>query len=385
MKSINEKLPDVGTTIFSVMSALAQEHKAINLSQGFPDYPIDSALMQAVVDAMQNGYNQYAPMPGMPALRSVLANKINRCYDVIIDSDTQVTITPGATYAIYMSLATILEPDDEVIILEPAYDSYIPNVKMLGAIPVCIALESPHYSINWQAVSKAISIRTKAIIINTPHNPTGYVWTKEDMDTLRDLVLKHDLYIVSDEVYEHITFDDHEHRSILLYPELLERSFVNFSFGKVFHATGWKLGYTISSPSLMKAYRKLHQFVGFSCNTPMQVALASYLESTASYEALPQFFQHKRDLFLELFSELPFTIHQAAGGSYFQIMSYERISSLPDKEFVVWLTKQYGVAAIPLSSFNHDGKDDRMIRFCFAKQDNTLMEAATRLKSLPCF
>ncbi len=376
------KLPNIGTTIFTVMSALAKEYNAINLSQGFPDYSISSVLIDEVNQAMRNGFNQYAPMAGLPELREILAKKIQALYQTRLNPETEITITPGGTYAIYAALTTILQPKDEVIVLEPAYDSYIPNIITNGAIPVCIPLKYPDYSIDWNAVEKAITIHTKAIIVNTPHNPTGYVWTVEDILHLDRIANHYDLIVISDEVYEHITLDGRVHESILKYPSLLKRSFVIFSFGKVFHTTGWKMGYCVAPTDLSAEFRKIHQFLCFTCNTPMQVGLAKFLELENEYLELPTFFQQKRDLFLELIQDLPFTLHQKSQGSYFQMLGYDQISDLPDKEFATWLTKEYGVASIPVSAFNHNGKDDKLIRFCFAKKGETLIAAAEKLKRL---
>jgi len=376
------KLPNVGTTIFTVMSALAKEHQAINLSQGFPDFPISSTLIEYVHEAMQNGYNQYAPMTGIPELRNVLTRKINTLYGCEIDAETEITITPGGTYGIYTALTAILQLGDEVIVLEPAYDSYVHNILTNGAIPICVSLKYPDYSVDWDAVQQAITSKTKAIIINTPHNPTGYVWSSEDMHILESLTNDTNIYIISDEVYEHITFDGKKHESVLRYPALKQRSFVIYSFGKVFHTTGWKMGYCVAPPQIMQEFRKIHQFLCFTCNTPMQVGMAKFLEHENEYLQLPSFFQAKRDLFLNLLSDLPFTIYQKTQGSYFQMVGYDQISTLPDKEFAIWLTKAFGVASIPISAFNQNGKDDKLIRFCFAKKDETLQLATERLRKL---
>jgi methionine aminotransferase len=376
------KLPNVGTTIFTVMSALAKEYQAINLSQGFPDFPISITLINYVHEAMMQGHNQYAPMVGIPELRDVLKRKMETLYGCEINAETEITITPGGTYGIYTALTAILLPGDEVIVLEPAYDSYVPNILTNGAIPICVPLKYPDYSVDWDAVQHAITPKTKAIIINTPHNPTGYVWTSNDMKVLESLTNNTDIYIISDEVYEHITFDDKTHESVLRYPALMQRSFVIYSFGKVFHSTGWKMGYCVAPKAMMAEFRKIHQFLCFTCNTPMQVGLAKFLEHENEYLQLPSFFQAKRDLFLDLLSDLPFTIHQKTQGSYFQMVGYDQISALPDKEFAVWLTKEIGVASIPISAFNQNGKDDRLIRFCFAKKDETLHLAAERLQKL---
>jgi methionine aminotransferase len=376
------KLPNVGTTIFTVMSALAKEHQAINLSQGFPDFPVSAKLIDYVFEAMQKGHNQYAPMIGVPELRDVLTRKMKTLYGCEIDAETELTITPGGTYGIYTALTAILHPGDEVIVLEPAYDSYVPNILTNGAVPICVPLKYPDYCVDWDAVRNTITPKTKAIIINTPHNPTGYVWTPNDMKVLESLTNNTDIYIISDEVYEHITFDDKIHESVLRYPALMQRSFVIYSFGKVFHSTGWKMGYCVAPKAMMAEFRKIHQFLCFTCNTPMQVGLAKFLEHENEYLQLPSFFQAKRDLFLDLLSDLPFTIHQKTQGSYFQMVGYDQISALPDKEFAVWLTKEIGVASIPISAFNQNGKDDKLIRFCFAKKDETLHLAAERLQKL---
>ena len=379
---MNSKLPNIGTNIFSVMSALAKEHQAINLSQGFPDYPISNELMDSVTQAMKDGFNQYAPMIGLPELRNALASKIQKLYQANINPDTEITITPGGTYSIYTSLTTILEAGDEVIVLEPAYDSYIPNIETNGAKAICIPLLYPTYCVDWERVKSNINEKTKAIVINTPHNPTGYVWTKADMLQLDSLTKDTAIYIISDEVYEHITLDGRQHESVLKYPSLYKRSFVTFSFGKVFHTTGWKMGYCVAPENLMKEFRKIHQFICFTCNTPMQVALAKILANENEYLSLPTFFQKKRDLFLENLKDLPFTIHEKAPGSYFQLASYEKINDMGDKDFAIWLTKEIGVAVIPVSAFYHNGKDDKLIRFCFAKKDETLLEAIEKMRKL---
>jgi methionine transaminase len=379
---MQSKLPNIGTNIFTQMSNLAREHNAINLAQGFPDFPISNLLIENVAEAMKDGNNQYAPMIGIFELRQAIATKVKHLYSTQLNADTEITITPGGTYAIYTALTTMLRIDDEVIVLEPAYDSYIPNIESNGAKAICIPLKYPDYSVDWDLVKSSISTKTKAIVINTPHNPTGYIWTANDMASLNEIVRDTNIYIISDEVYEHIIFDGEQHESILKYPSLLERSFVIFSFGKTFHATGWKIGYCIAPPMLMNEFRKMHQFLCFSCNTPVQVGLAKFLSNENEYKNLSSFFEAKRNLFLELMVDLPFTIHQKAKGSYFQLASYERISNLPDKEFAIWLTKNYGVATIPVSAFNHDGNDDKLIRFCFGKKDETIRNAVERLKQI---
>lgn len=379
---IQPKFPSSGTTIFSVMSALANEHKAINLSQGFPDFPIDEKLADLVAAAIQQGHNQYAPMPGLLSLRQAVASKIGHFQKTTIDPDNEITITPGATYGIYTALTTILQPGDEVMVLEPAYDSYIPNIYSNGATPVPVPLDSNDFSVDWDKIRDAVTPRTKAIIINNPHNPCGSIWTKEDFQHLITLVQQHGLYVISDEVYEHLVFDGKEHLSVLRFPELKERSFVICSFGKTFHNTGWKIGYCVAPPALMQPFRLLHQYLAFSVNTPMQHALAAYLQDFDHLIAAGRLLQGKRDFFLQQMKDTPFIPLQPAQGSYFQLMSYENISDLPDKEFAAWLTREYGVATIPLSSFYTTPPDSRLVRFCFAKKEETLLAAAERLKIL---
>jgi len=376
--AIASKLPEVGTTIFTVMSSLAAELGAVNLGQGFPDFPMSNELVSLVDQAMRDGFNQYAHMNGLASLREVLAEKIAGLYGTSVNPDTQITITPGGTYAIYTALTTILRPGDEVIVFEPAYDSYIPNVVVNGAIPVRIDLRFPDYRIDWSAVRSRITPRTRLIMLNTPHNPTGAILRPEDMDELRKIVKDTDIFIHSDEVYEHLVFDGLPHTSILRHPDLLERSFVSFSFGKVYHCTGWKLGYSVSSPSLMKEFRKVHQFNCFSCHTPSQVGLAKYLTDKQTYLSLGAFLQQKRDFFARLMTATRFT-PLPSYGSYFQLYKFDRISDEPDTAFAIRITKEYGVATIPVSVFYTAGKDDRVVRFCFAKKEETLEKAAERL------
>ena len=379
--NIQSKLPDVGTTIFTVMSALATEHKAVNLGQGFPDYLMSGELIALVNEAMKNGFNQYAPMQGHLPLREVLAEKIQSLYKTAVSPDSQITITPGGTYAIYTALTTILQPGDEVIIFEPAYDSYIPNVEINGAVPVFVELEFPEYKIDWNEVRQKITAKTKAILINSPHNPTGAVLSKQDIGELRSIVAGTNIFIVSDEVYEHLIFDNIPHESILRYPDLLERCFVCFSFGKVYHCTGWKLGYCISSPELMKEFRKVHQFNCFSCHTPMQVALSKFLSNRDSYLSLSSFMQGKRDHFIQLMGQTKFDLLNSRG-SYFICAKYDRISDEGDKDLAVRLTKEYGVATIPVSAFYKSATDHKVLRFCFAKKNETLEAAVNRLVNI---
>ncbi len=376
--SIVSKLPRVGTTIFTVMSSLATELGAVNLGQGFPDYPMNEELIALVSEAMKSGFNQYAHMNGLPALCAVLAEKFHDLYGTSVDPRSQITITPGGTYAIYTALTTILRPGDEVIVFEPAYDSYIPNIEINGAIPVRIDLRFPDYQVDWPEVRRRITPKTRAIMINSPHNPTGSVLSAADMEELRAIVRDTEIFIISDEVYEHLIFDDIPHQSILRYPDLLERSFVSFSFGKVYHCTGWKLGYSVSSPDLMNEFRKVHQFNCFSCHTPSQVALSKFLTNKESYLSLGTFMQKKRDFFHDRMLASRFT-PLPSRGSYFQLYKYDRISDESDKDLAIRITKEYGVATIPVSAFYQSGKDDKVIRFCFAKKEETLEKAAERL------
>jgi methionine transaminase len=379
--SVVSKLPQVGTTIFTVMSSLATELGAVNLGQGFPDFPMSAELVALVDVAMRDGFNQYAHMNGLASLREVLAEKIAGLYGTTVNPDTQITITPGGTYAIYTALTTVLRPGDEVIVFEPAYDSYIPNIEINGAIPVRIDLRFPDYRIDWDDVRGKVGPRTRMILLNSPHNPTGAILRPEDIRELRSIVEGTEILIHSDEVYEHLIFDNIPHTSILRYPDLLERSFVSFSFGKVYHCTGWKLGYSVSAPALMQEFRKVHQFNCFSCHTPSQVALAKYLQDKQTYLSLGAFLQRKRDYFGQLMAATKFT-PLPSYGSYFQLYRYDRISDESDKDFAIRITKEYKVASIPVSAFYRSGKDDRVVRFCFAKKEETLEKAAERLMKI---
>ncbi len=379
--TIHSKLPHVGTTIFTVMSVLANEHKAINLGQGFPDYNMSEELIALVNKAMTSGYNQYVHMNGLPVLRERLAEKIADLYSTVIDPDTELTITPGGTYAIYTALTTILQPGDEVIVFEPAYDSYIPNIEINGAVPVLIPLVYPGYKIDWELVKEKITPKTKLIMLNTPHNPTGAVLDGDDILQLQNIVKGTGIFILSDEVYEHLIFDGKKHESMLRYPDLYERSFVCFSFGKVYHCTGWKLGYCVAPPALMKEFRKVHQFNCFTCNTPVQVALAEFLQQKEQYLQLGGFLQQKRDYLKTLMEQTKFTALPSYG-SYFQLYSYSNITDESEKDFAVRLVKEYGVATIPTSAFYKNGEDNRVLRFCFSKKESTLEEAANRLMKL---
>ena len=375
---IQSKLPNVGTTIFTVMSGLANQYNAINLGQGFPDYQMNEELLNKVNEVMQKGWNQYVPMQGYMPLRESIAEKVEYLYQTTINPDTQITITPGGTYAIYTALTTILQPGDEVIIFEPGYDSYIPNAEINGAVPVLIDLKFPEYKIDWAEVRSKISSKTKVIMLNSPHNPTGSVLRQEDMDQLIRIVKDTTIFIVSDEVYEHLIFDNIPHQSILRYPELLERSFVCFSFGKTYNCTGWKLGYCISSPQSMVEFRKVHQFNCFCCHTPSQVALADFLKNKDAFLSLSGIMQEKRDHFIELMKQTKFSLSNSSG-SYFICAKYDRISDEGDRDFATRITKEFGVATIPVSVFYKKGTDNKVIRFCFSKKKETLETAVERL------
>lgn len=379
--TIISKLPHVGTTIFTVMSTLANEYNAINLGQGFPDYQMNEELMNLVAEVMQKGYNQYVPMQGYMPLRESLSEKVAFLYNTGINPDTQITISPGGTYAIYTAFTTILQPGDEVIVFEPAYDSYIPNIEINGAVAVRVNLMFPGYSINWEEVKEKITARTKAIIINSPHNPTGAVLKEEDIKQLQSIVAGTNIFIISDEVYEHLIFDGIQHQSILRYPDLMERSFVCFSFGKVYNCTGWKLGYCIAAPALMKEFRKVHQFNCFCCHTPSQVALATFLKNKEAYLLLAAAMQQKRDYFVTLMKDTKFEL-LTSHGSYFIGATYNRISNENDKDFSIRITKQYGVATIPVSAFYKEGTDNKVVRFCFSKKEETLEQAVERLRKI---
>ncbi len=380
MLTLPPKHSAADTTIFTVMSGLAQQHSAINLSQGFPDFQVDPALAVHLHEAAAAGHNQYAPMAGLPLLREAIAAGLSGRYGITVDPDAEVTVTPGATYAVYTALTAVLSPGDEVIILEPAYDSYIPNIEMNGARVVPVSLRPPEFTVDWEAVKDAISPRTRAIIVNTPHNPTGAIWQSEDWNTLADLVRDTDIIVISDEVYEQLVYDGQRHCSVLQHPELRERSFALYSFGKVYHNTGWKIGYCVAPPAFTKAFRRIHQFLAFSVHTPAQMALARYLSQQPP--PVHAMMQQKRDYFLDMIRTLPFTIYSPSAGSYFQIAGYERISSLPDTEFAQWLTITCGVATIPVSAFYKNRKDDRLIRFCFAKKDETLSAAIRQMQGV---
>ena len=378
---MQSKLPHIGTSIFTVMSQLAVKHNAINLGQGFPDFPMSEALIDCVTEAMKAGGNQYAHANGVPLLRERLSEKINTLYGTTINAETEITVTPGGTYAIFSAFSTIIQPGDEVIIFEPAYDSYIPNITFNGGVVVPIALTYPNYSIPWDTLKAAITKKTKAILMNTPHNPTGMVMTKEDILQLQEIVVSNNLYLISDEVYEHLIYDDKKHESVIKYPELFARSFVCFSFGKTYHCTGWKLGYCVAPENLMKEYRKIHQFNAFSCDTPKQLGIAKHMIDKEAYLSLGNFYQAKRDHLRKLLASTPLK-YIPSSGSYFESYSYAAISNESDKVFAEKLVKDYGVAVIPMSAFYQDATDNKVIRLCFAKKEATLEAAAACLQKL---
>ena len=371
------KLPATGTTIFAVMSRIAAEHGAINLSQGFPDFDADDDLLRCVADAIYSGHNQYAPMPGLPELNEAIADKINGDYKWEPDPVAEITVTAGGTQALYSAIGAVISQGDEAIVLEPSYDSYIPSVVSFGGIVRTVQLKPPSYKVDWDEVESKVNGRTKLILINTPHNPCGVVFTEQDIKSLQDIVVRHDLYVISDEVYEHIIFDGRRHESVLRYPDLYARSFVVFSFGKSLHVTGWKIGYVIAPPALTVEFRKIHQFNVFSVNRPLQLGIASYIRG-ADFKGLGQFYQQKRDHFARLLEGLPLRL-LACHGSYFMLADYSEASLLDDKAFARQLTIEAGVATIPLSPFYMEGSDERVVRFCFAKREQTLKEAADRL------
>lgn len=381
MPDIISKLPDTGTTIFTVMSSLAAQYNAVNLGQGFPDFQMNEEMIARVNEAMQKGFNQYVHMNGYLPLREALAEKIASLYEANVHPDTEITVTPGGTYAIYTALTSVLRPGDEVIIFQPGYDSYIPNVVINGATPVLVPLQFPDYTVDWQAVRKAMSSRTRMIMLNSPNNPTGAVLREEDINELRQIVKGTNIFILSDEVYEHVIFDGQPHRSMLRYPDLRERSFVCFSFGKIYHCTGWKIGYCVAPAAAMAEFRKVHQFNCFSVDSPKQVALSSFLKQKDQYEQLGAFVQRKRDYFVELMKGTKFKMHQSSG-SYFILGSYGHFSDESEQEFAIRITKEYGVASIPVSAFYNTPTDNKVLRFCFCKKEETLEKAVERLRKV---
>ncbi|MCS0588430.1 pyridoxal phosphate-dependent aminotransferase [Massilia norwichensis] len=377
---LKSRLPAVGTTVFTLMSALAAEHGAVNLGQGFPDFGCDPRLLDLVDEAMRAGLNQYPPMTGVPLLRQTIAAKIAALYGHAYDADTEITVTAGATQALTTAILCAVHPGDEVIIIEPAYDSYLPTVQLAGGVPVTVSMrvDDKGYSVPWDEVAAAVSPRTRMIVINTPHNPTGTILRQSDLDTLAGIVAGTDILILSDEVYEHMVYDGQQHASVSRHPALAERAFVVSSFGKTYHVTGWKVGYVAAPASLMAEFRKVHQYNVFTVNTPMQHGLAGYMQDPAPYLALPAFYQKKRDLFRDGLAQTRFTL-LPADGTYFQCVRYDGISDLSEAEFAQWLTREIKVAAIPVSAFYSRGKESGIVRFCFAKQDATLQLALERL------
>ncbi|GAB4040579.1 pyridoxal phosphate-dependent aminotransferase [Spirosoma jeollabukense] len=368
------------------MSKLATETGAINLSQGFPGFDCSSELVTLVEYYLRKGFNQYAPMAGVPALREALAQKTADLYNVSYDPDTEITVTSGATEAIFAAVTAVIRPDrsagpDEVIVFEPAYDSYVPAIDLNGGIPVYVTLTPPDYAIDWDVVREKITDKTRLILVNTPHNPTGHVWTSDDLNQLASIVRDRDIWIVSDEVYEHILFDGRQHNSLMTHPELRERTFIIGSFGKTFHITGWKIGYCLAPADLTTEFRKIHQYLTFSTVTPIQYALADYLKEPEHYLSLPAFYERKRDLFLDGLRGSRFTF-KPAEGSFFQTVSYAAITDEPDYDLAIRLTKEIGVASIPVSVFYNQKNDYNILRFCFAKNDAILQEAAERLSRL---
>ena len=375
------KLPNVGTTIFTVMSALANENDAINLSQGFPNYPSSQKLKDLVTKAMNNGYNQYAPMAGNLELRLAISNKYELLYKSTYHPEKEITVTAGATQAIYTIISAFIRPNDDVIIFKPAYDCYEPAVEINGGKTIAIQLSAPNYKVDWIEVASKISTKTKMIIINSPHNPSGTIWSKDDMLQLQKLTKNTNIIILSDEVYEHIIFDGKQHQSACLFRDLKQRSFITASFGKTFHNTGWKIGYCCAPEELMSEFRKVHQFNVFSVHHPAQKGIADYMQNAESYLGLNSFFQKKRDLFLNLIADSRFKF-QPSQGTYFQVLDYSDITDEYDVDFAKRLTKEFKIASIPLSVFNEKDKDDKVLRFCFAKTEETLIKAAEVLKRI---
>ena len=378
---VTSRLPDVGTSIFSVMSKMALEHGAINLSQGFPDFAIDRTIIDLVHRFMIEGNNQYAPMPGVPALRQIISEVAHDTYGRRIDPELEITITAGATEGLFAAIAAFVNAGDEVILFDPSYDSYDPAIRLNGGVPVAINLRFPDFNIDWDEVRKKITNRTRMIIVNTPHNPSGAVLREEDLNELEAIALKHDLIVLSDEVYERLIYDGIKHQSVLTRPGLASQSIAVFSYGKTFHATGWKAGYTIAPEHFTREIRKTHQFIVFAVNTPVQLALAEYMKTPDHYQHLGSFYQQKRDFFLKQIEGSSFEPLKCQG-SYFQVMSYRHISNKPDVEMAEELTKKFKVAAIPVSVFHKDRTDNRLLRFCFAKKEETLARAGEILRTL---
>jgi len=378
---VETKLPAVGTTIFTVMSALAAEKGAVNLGQGFPDFDCDPRLVQAVTDAMTKGLNQYPPMTGIAPLRAAVAAKIETMYGHSYDPADEVTITAGATQAIITAVLAIVRPGDEVIVLEPCYDSYVPNIELAGGTVVRVPLTPHTFRPDFDKIASAITSRTRAILVNSPHNPSATVWTADEMRKLDDLLAPTDIFVISDEVYEHMVYDGREHQSMARFPGLAARAFIVSSFGKTYHVTGWKVGYVAAPKPLTTEFRKVHQFNVFTVNTPVQYGFASYMADPQPYLQLPAFYQRKRDLFREGLKRTRFDVLPSEG-SYFQCVDISQVSDLKEEDFCKWLTSEIGVAAIPLSAFYGSGFDQRVVRFCFAKKEETLNTALERLARL---
>ena len=379
--TLKTKLPAVGTTIFTVMSALAAEHKAVNLGQGFPDFDCDPKLVQAVNNAMTTGLNQYPPMIGVAVLREAVAAKLIALHGKDYDANTEITITAGATQAIITAILAVVHTGDEVIVLEPCYDSYVPNIELAGGIVVRVPLTPGTFRPDFEKISAAMTYKTRAIIINSPHNPSATIWSREDMLKLQEVLAPTDVLLISDEVYEHMVYDGQEHQSAARFPGLATRAFIVSSFGKTYHVTGWKVGFVAAPAALTAEFRKVHQFNVFTVNTPMQHGLASYMADAQPYLTLPAFYQRKRDLFKAGLAHTKFKILHTTG-SYFQCVDISDVSDLSEADFCKWLTTEIGVAAIPLSAFYGNGFDQRIVRFCFAKKDETLNSALEKLKQL---
>lgn len=379
--SLISKLPQVGTTIFTIMSRMAQEENAINLAQGFPGFGSDPILLELVAKFTRDGNNQYAPMSGVSELKLALATKTQRTQGYFPDPESEVTIVSGATEALFSALSAVVRPGDEVLVLEPSYDSYVPGILLNGGIPVFVALNPTDFSVDWELVASKITDKTRAIVVNSPHNPSGQVWSKEDVAQLASLVSKRGIFVISDEVYEHILFDGKVHHSLGSHPELRERTFVCGSFGKTFHVTGWKIGYCIAPVPLSQEFRKIHQYVTFSTVTPIQFALAEYLDDPKHYLNLPSFYQKKRDLFVEGLKSTPFNF-QASQGSFFQLVSYAHLSKKSDVYVAEQMTRKLKVACIPVSVFYSTKQDHQVLRFCFAKKEEELKEALRRIQKI---
>ena len=379
--TVDSKLPWVGTTIFTVMSKLAADCGAINLSQGFPDFQAEPALFDATLRAMRAGRNQYPPMAGVAELRSAIADKVATLYGADYDADNEITVTAGATQAIFTAIAAFVRPGDEVIVFEPVYDSYVPAIATVGGKAVYASLRFPDYRPDWQQVASLLSPRTRMIIVNSPHNPSGSLFDADDLATLAELTRATDIVVLADEVYEHIVFDGAQHQSVAAHPELAARSIVVSSFGKTYHITGWKIGYVLGAHELMAEFRKVHQFNVFTVNTPCQLGIAEYMREASRHLGLAAFYQQKRDFFRQQLKGSRFELLPCRA-SYFQLARYSTIADVPDREFARWLTSEVGVAVIPVSVFNHDGHDDGVVRFCFAKQDETLLAAGEKLRAI---